>query len=242
LWSDGTTVTLSNASEAITCNAWYQVSGTSCVIKSKSVTSAVYNGRTFAFTSFVLAYWTPQTKTSSALNIANWTSKLTTTFILWSDGTTVTLSNASEAITCSAWYQVSGANCVAKAPTTTSNRMSWCSTNNYKVWNYEVASCDLSVRARSSTWWCPSGYHLPSDAEWGWIASFWWGDLSIMASKLSLQGCWKYYWTSSLISWVTINGGSAYRVYIPCTWQGVWGIAGNINGVKSQNLVRCFKN
>jgi hypothetical protein len=46
------------------------------------------------------------------LNIANWTSKLTATFTLWYDGTTVTLSNASEEITCNAWHQLSGTNCI----------------------------------------------------------------------------------------------------------------------------------
>ncbi len=91
------------------CESWYEWA--SCSAKQKTITSGVYNGRTFSFTSFVLSYGTPQTKTSSALTISWGTSILTATFTLWSNGTDVTPSNQSENIVCNAGFSLVGSDC-----------------------------------------------------------------------------------------------------------------------------------
>ncbi len=91
------------------CETWYE--GSNCSPKGKTVASGVYNGRTFSFTSFVLSYGTPQTKTSSALTISWGTSILTATFTLWSNGTDVTPSNQSENIVCNAGFSLVGSDC-----------------------------------------------------------------------------------------------------------------------------------
>ena len=92
----------------------------SCTAKQKTITSGVYNGRTFSFTSFILLYGTPQTKISSALTIPGGTSTLTATFTLASNGTDVTLSAQSENIVCSAGFSLVGSDCTAKQKTITS--------------------------------------------------------------------------------------------------------------------------
>lgn len=85
-----------------TCEEWY--AGTSCAAKQKIITTAQHNSRTFNFDQFTLLYGTPQTKTSKPLTITGWTSSLTATFTLNSNGNDVALSNLSEAILCNTWY------------------------------------------------------------------------------------------------------------------------------------------
>ncbi len=91
------------------CETWYE--GSNCIPKEKTVTSGVYNGRTFSFTSFTLLYGTPQTKTSSTLPITGWTSILTATFTLASNGSDITLSAQSENIVCSSGFSLVGSVC-----------------------------------------------------------------------------------------------------------------------------------
>ncbi|MDD5213776.1 MAG: S-layer homology domain-containing protein [Candidatus Gracilibacteria bacterium] len=94
-----------------TCNTGYTKQGGSCIAKSTAITTAISNSRTFSFTAFTLYYNSPQTKSSLPLSIANGTSTLTTTFTLASNGTDVSLSNSSEAISCNSGYHVSGTSC-----------------------------------------------------------------------------------------------------------------------------------
>ncbi len=108
-----------------TCESWYEWA--SCSAKQKTITSGVYSGRTFSFTSFELIYGTSQTKTSSALTITWGTSTLTATFTLASNGTDVTLSAQSENIVCSSGYYKNGTNC--------STQWSWNTTTWYLFTN-----------------------------------------------------------------------------------------------------------
>ncbi len=83
-------------------------------ITSKIINTATYNSRSFIFTNFNLIYWEPQRKTSKPLIIPNWTSKLTATFSLSKDWRIVTLSSASENITCDTWYIINARDCKIK--------------------------------------------------------------------------------------------------------------------------------
>ena len=127
---------------------------------------------------------------------------------------------------------------------TTENIMPWCINNNFKVWNIELASCDLSKRGRSATWWCPSWYRLASSSDWENLVSTWnWerNTITNMSNILLLMPS-SHYWTSSIISWAVVNWWTWYYTFLASNWGWIWWIAWNINWVAAQNYVRCFKN
>jgi hypothetical protein len=199
----------------------------------------------FIFPDFSLTYGTTKQFTSNPLSITNWTVTITVTFGMSDSGELVGGSLDNESFNCSQWNP-SIKNWVVGCygPGTTSNKMSWCSTNNYKVWAYEIASCDLSARARSPSWWCPSEYRLPSTTDWNNVITAWWRwtDYVTMWNELGMQVC-NVYWTStSFWSWVKVNNEQAYDTFIPCNWRWLWNLIWGVSNQSAQNLVRCFKN
>ncbi len=163
--SDWTSVSLSNSSEAISCNSWYQVSWTSCIAKSMNITSATYNAHNYSFTPFTLYYYSPIQKTSLGLNLSNGIYTLTTTFTLASNWTSVSLSNSTEnLVSCNSGYHVSWNSCIqdsswwwggggggwwgggwAITPTCTSSQLQCSSYNNSYIWTRKSGV--------SCTWW-----------------------------------------------------------------------------------------
>lgn len=127
------------------CNSWYE--WVSCIPKTKNITSWSYNGRTFTFTSFLLTYSTPETKTSNDLIITWWKSKLTSTFTLWNDWISVNISSQSENITCDSWYFKNWSNCETQWSWNSTTWFTFKDTN----WNYLYpTSCNNLLT--TSTW------------------------------------------------------------------------------------------
>jgi hypothetical protein len=240
--------------ETFNCPTWYEFNVQSgvagCYLMTKKVQGYIINitdrGVTFTFPDFSLTYGVPKQITSNVLAITNWTVTIKATFSLSSSGwvTIPSWGIDDDSFNCPQWNPaikdwVLG----CYGPATTNNTMSQCSTNNYKVWSYEFAWCNLGPSSRSSSV-CPSGYHVPTWVEITYVIFNWFSNrseaINVLWSSLRLDP------TKNVkpgYEWIIGNDVSFYVTFSTSNRFDSEGI--NVNFISwwtSSSYYRCFKN
>lgn len=187
------------------CNDWYETS--TCIAKTKNITTANYNGRDFSFESFTLAYNSPQVKSSQSLSIAWWTSVLTTNFMLDLDGETVHISEQQEVVTCNTNYTLSWWSCVAD---TRNQACVW------KPTNSAYNSATSISQSWNGTVWLPSTTAVwnttASTTECRYTCNAWFTHQSWACNDITAPTGWNF----TINSWASTTNTATVTLNITC--------------------------
>lgn len=195
-----------------------------CTPKTKQIISATHNSNQYTFTSFLLTYNSPETKTSQPINITNGTSQLTSTFTLGIDWESVILSNQTENIVCNTNYLLQNWNCVWKTYSVTLDKQ-WWSWGNQNVsaiyWSAMPSPWVIPTKSGCTFQW----YFTAINAWTQYYSSSWTsvrnfnldGDTTLYAQwQCSVPVSW-YNWYPITVSW---NSASIKTFMNHC--QSIW--------------------